>query len=465
MSTEEDTRVANFKKLQEFETLVDKYTKNVPKTRTSKDRQLAEIEQAMNEIKPKLKLEANRKLYNDLIDKLDKYENSDKFKEVYKDKVVKPKHQLEKIEIRGIVKEKVEEIEGRMGGAGGDAEEVEERKETEEMEMEEMDVPDIGEDVLKKEKKRLREQRKAEGKQLEMERVGQTDEEEEEEKEEEEKEEVKREEEEVEKEEVKMEGEEEEGKEEETIDIEDRFSFTEDVEGISPEMEEFHNQIRRDERERVIKEFGIKIDNEDKIDIPKERLGTEGKSVKILNDDINYFLKRFPDLLKLERNVYNKSDKKDRKLLVDIHRRIQAKLSSPEDEEKSKRIGIILDADAYIDTKINEILARKTLEGLTPANLVDITKEPKSKGKDVGSYTLTKMGGRDVVQNAPVYRAIPSTSDEAQMEEEKEPKEAKINQSTIYKNSGKTKVDIAKMELNNNPFIRRTRPERLNIIL
>jgi hypothetical protein len=442
MSTEEDM-LTNYKTLQEFEKLVDKYVKNVPKMRNVKDRQLFEIEKGMNEIKGKLKIEANRKAFNDLIDKLDKYENSETFIERYKDREVKPKHKLKKIDV--FVKEKVEEIEGRMGGAGGDVEEEEERKEGEEEEIK----ADAEAMVSSEEEVEERKEGEVDEGGLLFEDIGsQTTVDDEEEKEE-----------------IKMEEMEEEGKEEETIDIEDRFSFTEDAEGISPEMEEFHNQIRKAERERVIKEFGIKIDNEDKIDIPKERLGTEGKSVKILNDDIKYFLQRFPDLLKLERNVYNKSDKKDRKLLVDIHRRIQAKLSSPEDEEKTKRIGIILDADAYIDSKINEILARKTLEGLTPANLVDITNEPKSIGKDVGSYTLTKMGGRDVVQNAPVYRAIPSTSDEAQVEEEKEPKEAKISQSTIYKNSGKTKVDIAKMELNNNPFIRRTRPQRLNIIL
>jgi hypothetical protein len=442
MSTEEDM-LTNYKTLQEFEKLVDKYVKNVPKMRNVKDRQLFEIEKGMNEIKGKLKIEANRKTFNDLIDKLDKYENSETFIERYKDRAVKPKHKLKKINV--FVKEKVEEIEGRMGGAGGDVEEEEERKEGEEEEIK----ADAEAMVSSEEEVEERKEGEVDEGGLLFEDIGsQTTVDDEEEKEE-----------------IKMEEMEEEGKEEETIDIEDRFSFTEDAEGISPEMEEFHNQIRKAERERVIKEFGIKIDNEDKIDIPKERLGTEGKSVKILNDDIKYFLQRFPDLLKLERNVYNKSDKKDRKLLVDIHRRIQAKLSSPEDEEKTKRIGIILDADAYIDSKINEILARKTLEGLTPANLVDITNEPKSIGKDVGSYTLTKMGGRDVVQNAPVYRAIPSTSDEAQVEEEKEPKEAKISQSTIYKNSGKTKVDIAKMELNNNPFIRRTRPQRLNIIL
>ncbi len=421
------------KELDKLDKIVGKHIKTIPKTRGGRDIKAKEIEDSMLKLKEKIKDDTNignKIRYNDLVVRLDEYYTSDEFRETYKNKkVLRPELELfENIPTRQVV-ERVEAIEERIGDAGGDVEEVEERKEGEEREEVKREEDDEDEITTEEEE---------EG--IEYEPVPEINADEFPNEEEE-------------KEEEKVEGEEE-GKEEERVEI--------DAEGLSPEMEEFHNQIRKDERERVIKEFNIKIDNEDKIDIPKERLGTEGKSVEILNDDIKYFLKRFPDLLKLERNVYNKSDKKDRKLLVDIHRRIQAKLSSPQDEEKTKRIGIILDADAYIDSKINELLARKTLEGLTPANLVDITKEPKSIGKDVGSYTLTKMGGRDVVQNAPVYRAIPSTSDESEMEEDKE---AKINQSTIYKNSGKTKVDIAKMELNTNPFIRRTRPQRLNIIL
>ena len=138
MSTPEDLMVDNFKKLQALEKLVNKYIASVPKTRKTKDIQLEAIEKEMNEIKGKLKLEANRRSYNDFIDKLDKYENSEIFRERYKDKSVKPKHKLEKIDVfvkvkeEEKVKEEVKKIEERMGGAGTEAKEVEERKESEE---------------------------------------------------------------------------------------------------------------------------------------------------------------------------------------------------------------------------------------------------------------------------------------------------------------------------------------------
>ncbi len=256
---------------------------------------------------------------------------------------------------------------------------------------------------------------------------------------------------------------EEDGKEEERAERaeerdEERREEEKLEEEISPEMEEFHNQIRKEERERVMKEFNLVDSTIGTIDIPKERLGIEGKTIKILNNDIKYFINRFPDMLKMEASVYKKTNKKNKKALQDLHRRIQAKLS-PDPKKEDKKVGIILDADKFIDMKITELLATKTLEGLTPANLVDITEEPKSQGRDVGSYTLTRKGGRDVISNAPVYRSIPTTQPQ-------QPKrKGEIKQSTIYENSGKTKVDIAKMELNNNPFIRQQKPKRLNIIL
>ncbi len=243
-------------------------------------------------------------------------------------------------------------------------------------------------------------------------------------------------------------------------DVEEEEEEEKKEDEISPEMEEFHDKIRKDEREKVMREFNLVDPTIGSIDIPKERLGIEGKTIKILNDDIKYFIKRFPDILKMEASVYKKTNKKNKKALQDLHRRIQAKLSpDPKKEDEGGKVGIILDADKFIDMKITELLAAKTLEGLTPSSLVDITEEPKSKGRDVGSYTLTRRGGRDIINNAPVYRAIPST-------QPKQPKRrGEISQSTIYKNSGKTKVDIAKMEMRDNPFIRESKPKRLNIIL
>ena len=232
-----------------------------------------------------------------------------------------------------------------------------------------------------------------------------------------------------------------------------------DLDEEDTEMEEIHNNIRKEERDRVMREFNLVDPTIGTIDIPKERLGIEGKTLKILNDDIKYFINRFPDMLKMEASVYKKTNKKNKKALQDLHRRIQAKLSPDPKKEEGEKVGIILDADKFIDMKISELLATKTLEGLTPANLVDITEEPKSKGRDVGSYTLTRRGGRDILSNAPVYRSIPTTQPQ-------QPKrKGEIKQSTIYENSGKTKVDIAKMELKDNPFIRQQKPNRLNIIL
>jgi len=225
-------------------------------------------------------------------------------------------------------------------------------------------------------------------------------------------------------------------------------------------MEEIHNNIRKEEREKVMKEYNLVDPTIGSIDIPKERLGVEGKTIKILNDDIKYFINRFPDMLKVEADVYKKTNKKNKKALQEIHRRIQAKLSPDKKEEEGKKIGIILDADKFIDMKISEILATKTLEGLTPANLVDITKEPKSgEGRDVGSYTITKRAGRDVINNAPVYRSIPTT------QPQKPERKGEINQNTIYKNTAMDKVDIARMEMRENPFIRKQMTKPLNIIL
>ncbi len=231
-------------------------------------------------------------------------------------------------------------------------------------------------------------------------------------------------------------------------------------EKISPEMEEIHNNIRKEEREKVMREFNLVDPTIGTIDIPKERLGIEGKTLKILNDDIKYFINRFPDMLMMEADVYKKTNKKNKKALQEIHRRIQAKLSpDPKKEEEGKKVGIILDADKFIDMKISELLATKTLEGLTPANLVDITEQPKSQGRDVGSYTITRKGGRDIINNAPVYRSIPTT------QPEKPKRKGEINQDTIYKNTAMDKVDIARMEMRDNPFIRKQKSRPLNIIL
>lgn len=444
-------------RFREIEKLVNYFTKTYPKRRgNSSDKPLTEIEEAMNDIYKDIKSPQDKRTYNRFIKTIEDYYSSDKFREVYGEKIIK-RPDVEKFTD---VETSTPKVDRGMERMMRDLEEREKREEMEE--REEMEAR------KKRQERQEREER------------------------EEKKEEV---------EEAKM---------EEEMPVAG--------EGIDPEMEAIHDQIRKDERRRVMEEFGLSAKEETEepkeetkeetkeepeveveeeteveveepstdtipkeenvnmmimkdrevakddptigdIQIPKERLGIMGKNIKELNDDIKYFTKRFPDILKLEADAYKKIDKKNLLALQDIHRRIQAKLL-PDGEKKEGRIGIILDADKFIDMKISELLAAKTLEGLTPANLVDITEEPKSQGRDIGSFTITKnRAGRDVINNAPVYRSIPTTQPPKPM------RRGEIKQETIYKNSGKDKVDIAKMEMASNPFIRRTKVSPLNIIL
>ncbi len=407
---------------------VTKYTRGYPNMRKNRNALLKRIEEGMDRLLKDIEKPADGLEYNKLIDKLNTYYDSDEFKEKYGSRIVRrPDVKVYEEEMK---QEEPPMRDEEMSEASPKSEMDTPRSEMMETPKEPpMPIePSITPRSPDSKSKTPRKEEKKEEKKEEMNEEEREEEEEREREEEEEREE-------------EREDEREEEREEERED---------------DDMEEIHNQIRKDERERVMREFNIVDPTIGTIDIPKERLGIEGKTIKILNDDIKYFLERFPDMLKMEADVYKKTNKKNKKLLQDIHRRIQAKLSSP---EKTERVGIILDADKFIDMKITELLAAKTLEGLTPANLVDITEEPKSKGRDIGSYTIVRKGGRDVINSTPVYRAIPST------QPERKEQRGEIPQSTIYKNSGKTKVDIAKMEMRDNPFIRQTQPKRLNIIL
>ena len=194
------------------------------------------------------------------------------------------------------------------------------------------------------------------------------------------------------------------------------------------------------------------------IDIPEGRKGAEGKTARQLNSDIKYFLKNYPALLKSEAELYKKADKKNKQVLKDIHRRIIAILIP---KEEKKTIGIILDAEKYLNEKINQILSMKTVEGLKPADLVEITEEPKKKGREVGSYAVVEnRDGKPAAERLPVYRAIPTTN-------EMKPKSriSRINTASIKQNVGKRKVDIAKMEISNNPFAKEQKSNRFDIVL
>jgi len=481
------SRMEILQELNEVGEKIDKLTSSYSKQR--KNRQIDEIEKGMNSLKKEIRLNEDRETYNKLLDKLQGWYVNPEFSKVYTKR--KPRvPNIEPLELLVDRRERLEELaelekkppftaQEMLAKSGSGLimmtdkafERLEERIKKDQEGTEKLETSEM------EEEEELERYEKAEREKV-VEKFGKEDEEmakveeeppsppplptprtierliqEQQELEKEEEEEAK-----VEEEEAKVEEEEAKAEEEEAKAEEEEVKKEE--EKISPEMEEIHNNIRKEEREKVMKEFNLVDPTIGSIDIPKERLGVEGKTTKILNDDIKYFINRFPDMLKVEADVYKKTNKKNKKALQDIHRRIQAKLSpDPKKEEEGKKVGIILDADKFIDMKISELLATKTLEGLTPSNLVNITEVPKSEARDVGSYTITKRAGRDVINNAPVYRSIPTT------QPQKPKRKGEINQNTIYKNTAMDKVDIARMEMRDNPFIRKQKTKPLNIIL
>lgn len=244
------------------------------------------------------------------------------------------------------------------------------------------------------------------------------------------------------------------------VDEDEQETIRVEVEDDEDEKEEERTMKEKKEEEPRREEEMIKDVESFSIEIPKERRGAEGKTVKQLNDDIKFFLKKYPALLKKEASMYKKADKKSMPILKDIHKRIVAILM-PEEEMKGKTIGIVLDAEKYLDEKINQILARKTIESLRPADLVEITQEPKKVGREVGSFAIVKnRSGKPSAERAPVYRSIPTTNEMKPMS-----RTARISQASIKSNVGNRPVDIAKMDVRNNPFAREQKSNRFDIVL
>ena len=374
---------------------IEMYIKSFPAKRFRKDKQLEKIQVGMENLSKNVKLEIDKIRYNDLIDKLNNYYESNAFKQKYKGRDIN-RPNLPKLPVVDAMSLMASSPTSVMNVPEDEPMKTDSKESVDSKEsMEEEPIPEEP-----KVEEPISEEPKVEEQKVEMD------------------------------EEIK--------------------------EKISDES--INKPIKVDEG--LIK---TGMEGNFELDIPKSRLIIKGKSIEELNKDIKYFLNKYPSLLKTETRIYNESDKKNMKVIVEIHKRIQGVLS-PEGEKKEKTIGIILDADKYIDQKINELLARKTLEGLTPANLVNITEIPKSKGMDVGSYTILKnSSGVPNVENAPVYRAIPSTNEE-QIDKDKMTS-GEINQNTIYKNIAKRPVDIAKMQIQNNPFVKSKKTNRLNIIL
>ena len=199
------------------------------------------------------------------------------------------------------------------------------------------------------------------------------------------------------------------------------------------------------------------ISTQQVIEIPSERKGTDGKSIKQLNADIRFFLSKYPSLLKEESGFYSKM-KKTKRNLVELHRRIEAKLA-PLEKKDPKTIGIIVDADSYIDARIKALLVEKTMENLKPADMVVDVTEPEDKSlMRKGSYVISKgRAGRLAIERSPVYRNIPTTNPQ--------PRPRPYQDVTMLKSQRWDLTNNAKKHVLLDPFIKPQPKQRINLLL
>ena len=199
------------------------------------------------------------------------------------------------------------------------------------------------------------------------------------------------------------------------------------------------------------------ISTEQVIEIPSERKGTDGKSIKQLNADIKFFLSKYPSLLKEESAFYSKM-KKTKRNLVELHRRCEAKLA-PLEKKDPKTIGIIVDADSYIDARIKALLVEKTMAGLKPEDMVIDVTEPEDKSiMRKGSYVLSKgRSGRLAIERSPVYRNIPTTNPQ--------PRPRPYQDVSMLKSQRWDLANNAKKHVLSDPFIKPQPKQRINLLL
>lgn len=195
--------------------------------------------------------------------------------------------------------------------------------------------------------------------------------------------------------------------------------------------------------------------------IPKERLTTDFKNVATLMKDINYFFETFPEPLKQIKNEFDKlTPRKKANLMVlqRIHGRIVGTLQPEGSKEATGKIGIVVDAEQYIEMKIREMIVSNRFANLTPAEVINVNEgvdtDKKKKAKDYGKFEIqpAKMGGKLFMQREPVYKAIPSNKNN---EEEKPAYAMRQSQPKRFGVNVAKQINLAKTAIsfnNRNPF-------------
>jgi hypothetical protein len=159
--------------------------------------------------------------------------------------------------------------------------------------------------------------------------------------------------------------------------------------------------------------------------IPPMRLGTRGKDLKDLLDDIMFFMKNFKGQLKKEAEFLKKVDTSNIDQVRELHNRIVAKLA-PKEGGEGKRIGVVINADEYIREQMKKILQEQTFSSLRPDDVVIDVGSKAGEGrdtKDFGDFAIKRTidGGLASTREA-IFRYMPNENDEEEGETEKQRK-------------------------------------------
>ena len=212
-------------------------------------------------------------------------------------------------------------------------------------------------------------------------------------------------------------------------------------------------------------EFPSSIDN-----IPQTRLSSNFKNKAELIGDIKYFYSNFESALT---NIIKKNKNLGRLTTAELqrlHKRIVATLN-PTSSKKGGRVGVVIDAEEYIKSVMNQAMIDKAIENFKLPNLEPLGElktddnETPDGANSYGSYEVKRGpdGGLNS-QNEPVYRYIPTTQPE-QIEEDKYNYKRRNSRVELPKSKLRTQVTTAKRQLEINPFINKQGGHRVNILL
>ncbi len=191
--------------------------------------------------------------------------------------------------------------------------------------------------------------------------------------------------------------------------------------------------------------------------IPESRLGTQGKEVNELVDDIEFFLKEFPSQLKSEKTIFNKVDKNNKNDLIKLHTKIATKLKpniSSSSSSSNKKVGVVINAESYIKEQMKKLLEEGVFSNLKPSDIVidaGGTKKQDDEGtKDIGNFEVKESadGGLSSKREG-IYRYLPSEN-----EQPNEGKKKKNNQLKIPKPQERNRATGAISMNKQNPFKR-----------